>query len=60
MVTNRILKDQDIKHGARAASFSIHVSSMAVSDLLLDIMGDLVAGVLDLFIGDATWECESH
>jgi len=33
---------------------------MAVSDFLLDIMGDLVSGVFDLFIGDVTWEYESH
>lgn len=59
MVKNSILKDPSIKHRARAAGYSIHDSSMAVSDLF-DIMGDLIAGVFDLFIGDATWECESH
>ena len=56
MVRSSILKDPSIKHGARAAGCSIHDSSMAVSDFLLDIMGDLVAGAFDLFVGDATWE----
>jgi len=60
MAKSRILKVPSIKHGARAASHSIHHSSMAVSDFLLDIMGDLVSGVFDLFIGDVTWEYESH